>query len=154
MRLKKPEFHGRLKLIVGGERPFTWAHKVGISKGAFDRIWNEGTIPSPELLIRIYKKTHVSITWLLTGEGSMYEKDRDQTEHTPYKYKSSSPTPPAEIQPIIETVIEALTSSIKDTIQTLIENVFVGSRVELQGEVDEIKKEVDAIKKKLFSEPH
>jgi phage repressor protein C with HTH and peptisase S24 domain len=73
--LKNPEFHARLVELMGEEstkKPFAWAARVGISKGAFDRIWNDGTVPSADLLIRISARTGVSIDWLLTGQGPMY----------------------------------------------------------------------------------
>ncbi len=72
--LKNPDFHARLTEVMGEERhrPFAWAARIGISKGAFSRIWNDGTVPGPELLIRIHKATGVSVDWLLTGEGPVY----------------------------------------------------------------------------------
>ena len=69
--LKDPEFHGRLVLLIGQDKPFSWSDRIGISKGAFSRVWNEGTIPGPVHLKRIAEKTGVSIDWLLTGEGDM-----------------------------------------------------------------------------------
>jgi transcriptional regulator with XRE-family HTH domain len=73
--LKDPEFHVRLTEIIGQERPFSWAAKAGLSKGAFSRIWNEGTVPSPDLLKKISAATGYSIDWLLTGEGPMRRGD-------------------------------------------------------------------------------
>lgn len=70
--LKEPGFHKRLAKVIGDETPFGWAARVGISKGAFSRIWNEGTIPGSEHLKRIAENTDVSIDWLLIGEGDMY----------------------------------------------------------------------------------
>ncbi|MFW6349492.1 MAG: helix-turn-helix domain-containing protein [Thiohalospira sp.] len=67
--LRNPDFHARLRQLVGKERPYSWAARVGISKGAFTRIWREGTIPSPELLLRIREHAGVSLDWLLTGDG-------------------------------------------------------------------------------------
>ena len=67
--LKDPEFHQRLCSLIGNEAPFSWAARVGLSKGAFSRIWHEGTVPGPDLLRRIQDKTGVSIDWLLSGCG-------------------------------------------------------------------------------------
>jgi phage repressor protein C with HTH and peptisase S24 domain len=69
-RLRNPGFHARLKQLVGAERPYTWADRIGISKGAFTRIWKEGTVPTSELILRIRAATGVSLDWLLTGEGT------------------------------------------------------------------------------------
>lgn len=74
-RLRNPGFHARLKQLVGAERPYAWAERVGISKGAFTRIWKEGTVPTSELLYRIRAATGVSLDWLLTGEGALGPPD-------------------------------------------------------------------------------
>ena len=76
--LRNPDFHARLKSLVGNEQPFSWAARVGISKGAFHRIWNEGTIPGPDHLVRIQEVTGISIDWLLTGKGEMRRGDRGE----------------------------------------------------------------------------
>ena len=71
MTRRSPEIRGfraRLAQIIGQEPPYAWAARVGISKGAFSRIWNQGTVPSSELLNRIRIASGVSIDWLLTGE--------------------------------------------------------------------------------------
>lgn len=67
-RLRDPQFHARLRRLIGRERPYAWADRVGISKGAFTRIWREGSVPTSELLHRIRRATGVSLDWLLTGE--------------------------------------------------------------------------------------
>jgi len=64
-----PAFHSRLRLIIGAEQPYAWAKRMGISKGAFTRIWKQGTIPTAELLLRIRQATGVSLDWLLAGAG-------------------------------------------------------------------------------------
>jgi transcriptional regulator with XRE-family HTH domain len=67
--VENPEFYERLKLLIGDDKPFAWAARVGLSKGAFNRVWNQGTIPSHEGLVKIKIATGVSLDWLLTGEG-------------------------------------------------------------------------------------
>jgi len=66
--LKDPMFHERLSRLIGSMPPFAWAEKIGIPKGTFSRVWNEGTVPGPEHLRRIAEKTGCSIDWLLRGE--------------------------------------------------------------------------------------
>jgi phage repressor protein C with HTH and peptisase S24 domain len=66
--LKNPGFHARLRQLIGDEAPYAWAERMGISKGAFTRIWKEGTVPTSELLLRIREATGVSLDWLLLGE--------------------------------------------------------------------------------------
>lgn len=70
--LKHPEFHHRLSQLIGAEHPYAWASRVGISKGAFTRIWKEGTMPGAELLQRIAASKGVSIDWLLLGRGQPF----------------------------------------------------------------------------------
>lgn len=62
-------FKERLEMLVGNEQPFAWAAKIGISKGAFSRIWHEGAVPKHEHLLKIKYRTGASLDWLLAGEG-------------------------------------------------------------------------------------
>ncbi|MDD3517506.1 MAG: S24 family peptidase [Chromatiales bacterium] len=73
---KDPGFRERLAQLVGTDQPFAWAGRVGISKGAFSRIWRQGTVPGPELLRRIQDATGISLDWLLTGQEPMYPGHR------------------------------------------------------------------------------
>lgn len=71
--MKNPGFRLRLGDLIdaSGEEPFSWAAHMGISKGAFSRIWHEGTVPAGETLIRIkleYRDSPGLIDWLLVGE--------------------------------------------------------------------------------------
>lgn len=83
--IKNPGFRDRIALLVGNGKPFGWAERVGISKGAFARIWNEGTVPTYELLMRITSASGVNLHWLLTGEGERFvvigEKTVDSAEN-------------------------------------------------------------------------
>ncbi|MBN2427239.1 MAG: LexA family transcriptional regulator [Deltaproteobacteria bacterium] len=71
---KEPEFRTRLEQLMNGESPFSWAARIGLSKGSFARVWKEGTIPSPNNLRLIADKTGVSIDWLLSGREPMMWK--------------------------------------------------------------------------------
>ncbi|MCW2248666.1 transcriptional regulator with XRE-family HTH domain [Azospirillum fermentarium] len=64
-------FHARLEMLIGPEKPFAWAKRVGIPSGTFARIWKEKTIPTGDHLNRIADVTGVSLDWLLRGHGSM-----------------------------------------------------------------------------------
>ncbi|MEO5334566.1 MAG: helix-turn-helix domain containing protein [Magnetococcus sp. YQC-5] len=66
--LKDPEFHQRLTELIGEEKPFSWAKRLGIHTTTFMRMWKDGSIPSVSVLLQIKEKTGVSIDWLLTGE--------------------------------------------------------------------------------------
>ena len=69
------ELISRLKLLIAGEKPYSWAAKVGITQATFNRIWKEGVSPKGEILLLIAEKTGCSIDWLLTGEGPMKRGD-------------------------------------------------------------------------------
>lgn len=66
------EFMERLKLLIGDEKPFAWASRVGIPSSTFARIWKAGTVPTAKFLRLIRQNTGVSLDWLLTGEGPMW----------------------------------------------------------------------------------
>lgn len=67
--VKHPNFRERLAELVGNKEPFLWAKNVGIPGSTFDRIWNEGTIPKSDHLIRISEQCGISLNWLLMGVG-------------------------------------------------------------------------------------
>jgi transcriptional regulator with XRE-family HTH domain len=60
-------FRARLAQLIGEEEPFVWAKRIGIPSSTFDRIWNGGTIPKAETLLRISEACAVSLDWLLKG---------------------------------------------------------------------------------------
>lgn len=74
-QLKNPDFHQRLTSLIGDEQPYPWATRLGLSGGAWNRIWQQGTVPSYELLLKIVAGTGVSLDWLLTGYGQKWRKD-------------------------------------------------------------------------------
>lgn len=66
---KHPEFRERLSIIINNEQPFSWASRVGISKGAFSRLWHEGTMPGTDLLCKIQQASGCTLDWLVNGIG-------------------------------------------------------------------------------------
>lgn len=67
-----PRFLKRLKTLIGDEKPYAWAARVGISKGALTRMLNEASVPAAAILKRIAEKTGANIHWLITGEGEKF----------------------------------------------------------------------------------
>ena len=61
-------FHNRLAELVGEENPFTWAGRIGIPSGTFDRIWNGKSVPKAAHLCRIAEATGTTVDWLLRGK--------------------------------------------------------------------------------------
>ncbi|ADH85634.1 CI repressor [Desulfurivibrio alkaliphilus AHT 2] len=60
-------FKERLGLVIGHEKPYAWAKRVGLSSATFARIWSNGSMPKTDTLLRIAAATGVSLDWLLTG---------------------------------------------------------------------------------------
>lgn len=75
----KQTFRDRLKLLMKGEKPYTWARKVGIEKGLFQYYWQKGKIPTYDNLIKIQSYSGCSLDWLLTGKTVAI----DQIENLP-----------------------------------------------------------------------
>lgn len=69
-------FIQRLKYLIGDEKPYPWAARVGITQATFNRMWKDGVAPKADILLLISKKTGCSIDWLLTGEGEMWRGDK------------------------------------------------------------------------------
>ncbi len=70
-------FKDRLKILMKGVRPYTWAKKVGIEKGLFQYYWQKGKVPSYLGLIKIQKFTGCSIDWLLAGRKVAFDQIED-----------------------------------------------------------------------------
>lgn len=75
----KQSFRDRLQLLMKGEKPYTWARKVGIEKGLFQYYWQKGKIPTYDNLIKIQNYSGCSLDWLLTGKTVAL----DQIENLP-----------------------------------------------------------------------
>ncbi len=68
----------RLAKLIGKEKPFVWARRVGLSAATFNRVWNQGGQLKSAQLEKIHLNTGVSLNWLITGEGPMYESEREK----------------------------------------------------------------------------
>ncbi len=67
-------FRDRLKILMGNDRPYTWARKVGIEKGLFQYYWQKRKIPTYLNLIKIQNYSGCSLDWLLTGKTVDFSK--------------------------------------------------------------------------------
>jgi transcriptional regulator with XRE-family HTH domain len=61
------EFRERLQQLMKGDKPYSWARKVGIEKGLFQYYWQKSRIPTYDNLMKIQKYTGCSLDWLLAG---------------------------------------------------------------------------------------
>lgn len=75
----RQSFKERLRLLMKGEKPYTWARKVGIEKGLFQYYWQKEKIPTYENLLKIQRYTGCSLDWILTGKAVAI----DQIENLP-----------------------------------------------------------------------
>lgn len=75
------QFHERLKSLIGDQKPFEWAKKVGIPSSTFERIWNRRAVPKAGHLLVISDFCGVSVDWLLRGQDPV--NLRKDTHHSP-----------------------------------------------------------------------
>jgi len=73
-------FLQRLQYLIGDEKPYPWAARIGITQATFNRMWKEGIAPKADILLLISEKTECSIDWLLTGKGEMRRGDKPSEE--------------------------------------------------------------------------
>lgn len=66
---RDPGFLERLKELIGEEKPYAWAARIGIPSGAFKRMYNDGIMPKYPYLQLIADKTGCRIEWLGAGRG-------------------------------------------------------------------------------------
>lgn len=75
---KKSEFS-----LVAGNSKLALAKFLGVSQGKTQH-WEKGQWPSAKDIENIHKKLGISCTWLVTGEGEMFELQQEmQKFHTP-----------------------------------------------------------------------
>jgi hypothetical protein len=67
-------FKDRLCILMNGERPYTWAKKIGIENMLFQYYWQKGKIPTYANLLKIQEYTGCSLDWLLTGKSVEFDK--------------------------------------------------------------------------------
>jgi hypothetical protein len=145
--------------LIGNEKPFAWAKRIGIPGPTFDRVWHHGGQLKSEHLALISRKTGVSIDWLLTGQGSMYISAFDGVgagQGTGFQEGCIGRTPrlPDEAQPVFEAFVEVMTSKENGTILALTQNTYeFRDKIRLQKELAVMKEDMDAIKRRLFDEP-
>lgn len=61
----------RLSRVLDGRKPYPWAAANGLSRGTIGRML-KGALPDPETLIPALRSEGLSLTWLLTGQGTPY----------------------------------------------------------------------------------
>ena len=70
------EFIERLGRTFNNASMADVARRLKIPHATVRNYYKEGRLPAPEVLIKIAKETGISLNWLLTGSGNMYDSDR------------------------------------------------------------------------------
>lgn len=71
MAIDVSEFMARLTHVLGERKPYPWGAEVGLSRGAIHRML-QGDLPDPARLVPMARIEGLSLTWLLTGQGTPY----------------------------------------------------------------------------------
>ena len=80
MGLRNP-LQERLAVLMGHEKPFGWAARVGLPKGSFAKIWGApGSTPHQKTYDRIAEATGCSRDWLVYGTGKPFPGKRDAAD--------------------------------------------------------------------------
>jgi hypothetical protein len=61
----------RLDYVLAGAKPYPWAAAHGLSRGAIGRML-KGQLPDPEKMVPLVRSEGLSLSWLLTGQGTPY----------------------------------------------------------------------------------
>lgn len=153
--------HDRLTILIGKEKPFAWAKRIGIPSATFSRLWNDGVVPKADTLLCIAKAENVSIDWLLTGKGLMQlnePKQAIQPPATPHRQPSQpshgqqfwdEDAKEVQIQPLLNMTAEVLTS---DTVYrpALAANIKAFHRsISLEKDHLKMKQRMDSMELKL-----
>lgn len=65
------DFSERLRLVLNGRKIYPWATILGASRGAAETM-KKGNIPGPDILNAIHHREHVSLSWLVSGDGPAF----------------------------------------------------------------------------------
>ncbi|MBV6550093.1 hypothetical protein KTN00_03485 [Acinetobacter soli] len=71
-------FWQRMDELIGDERPYPWAERIGINRSAFQSARTRGKKPLPKTVKAWSDKIGCSYEWLSTGEGEPFQSDDEQ----------------------------------------------------------------------------
>lgn len=61
----------RLGIVLRGRKPYSWGQAFGLSRGTIGRML-KGMLPTPDRLLPALRGENLSLTWLITGQGTPY----------------------------------------------------------------------------------
>lgn len=76
-------FKDRLTVLFSNDTMTTIASKIGISQVGLFKIFNKGTLPKAETLLKINEITGCDLNWLMTGEGSPFLNENNTDASIP-----------------------------------------------------------------------
>jgi len=86
---KDPDFRARLGLIIGSERPYSWAKRMEIDGSTFHNMWNKGFPPGPATAKRIVDAGY-NLNYVFKGIGEIKISVADADELAPMEKEESS----------------------------------------------------------------
>lgn len=76
-------FWKRMDVLIGDERPYPWAEKVGINRSAFQSSRTRGKKPLPKTVKAWAEKVGCSYEWLNTGKGEPFSQQESTAVQAP-----------------------------------------------------------------------
>nr|WP_176426186.1 helix-turn-helix transcriptional regulator [Chromobacterium sp. ASV5] len=89
---QQQDFRQRLEQLIGEEKPYAWAARMGINKGSFTNMWYHGGVPRSATAQKIAELSGCRLEWLLYGSGPM----RGEAPPAPVAATPRPEAPPAE----------------------------------------------------------
>jgi hypothetical protein len=151
-RIDDPGLAGRIKKLVdiaGNSNRLSKAS--GLSITTIKSLLTGTADPTRTSLIALNKATGVSILWLATGEGSMYDSDTANERRSEYAVDRQSVNVPDEVRPVLDAFIEVMSSDEYGTKLALKQNVMeFRDKVRIMKEFGEMRSDLDAIKRRIL----
>lgn len=102
-------FWERIETLIGEERPFSWAARVGIPKSTFSHCMNNNIVLPLRHLLNVAEQTGVSLSWLVGSEEDeqvLRVRESALIDEMVDYIKALSPEKQAMIRDIIKRIAE------------------------------------------------
>lgn len=76
-------FKDRLEFLFKGTSLADIAQQIGYAYTALFRIFNKGTLPKADTLLKIHELTGCNLKWLMTGEGAAFPEPQAEKKQLP-----------------------------------------------------------------------
>ncbi|AUH53188.1 phage repressor protein C [Chromobacterium sp. ATCC 53434] len=88
------DFRHRLELLIGSEKPYAWAARIGINKGSFTNMWYKGGVPRTATARKIADSCGCRLEWLLYGDEPVWLEPEDIHAASPSSAEMDAPLAP------------------------------------------------------------